>query len=68
MRKATITFEVTETKTEVTVIGVDGITDKSDITGTKVEKSFISLLKKLRQHQAEVLIIDSIDINTWEEK
>jgi len=60
MRKATITFEITELKTVVTVTGIDGGSDKTDITGTNVEKSFQSWLKKFRKHQIENAIIESI--------
>jgi hypothetical protein len=67
MRKATVTFEITETKTEATVIGIDGIAETMDITDTKAEKSFRSLLKKLRELKLSGQIIRATDINSWEE-
>ncbi len=61
--KAQITFEVTETETEVTAIGLNGFIEKIYITGTDIEKDFIQLLKKLQKHQLESEIIKAIDIN-----
>lgn len=67
MRKAQVTFDVTESKTVVTVIGTDQLADKIDITGTDIEKKFISLLKKLQKHRLANEIIEAIDINKFEQ-
>ncbi len=63
---ATITFEVTETKTIVKECGVNGFKDNLDITGTEIEKDFIKLLKKIQGHQLTTKILDALDINKWE--
>lgn len=67
MKKAICTFEVTSEKTEVTAIGLNGMPEKLDITGTEEEKDFIALLKKLRELQITKQVLNALDINTWQE-
>lgn len=51
MRKAQVIFDVTDEKTEVTVIDTKGISEKLDITDTKIEKAFTRLLKQISEEK-----------------
>lgn len=66
MKKATILFEVTEKTTVVTAIGLNGIPNKFEITGTDEEKDFIALLKKLQEYQLTKEIMSALDVENWE--
>ena len=68
MKKSTVTFEVTKGKTEVIAIGTNGDILKTDITGTEVEKKFVSLLKELKEYNWEKQILDAVDITKYEEQ
>ncbi len=67
MRKAKVTFDITEKKTEVTVIDSKGISENLDITGTKMEKGLIRLLKQISQENQVKEIKNAMDIGTWQE-
>lgn len=60
MRKAKLIFDVTEAKTEVTIIGIDGGDEVHDITDTPIEKDFIKLIKKLSKWKTENQLQDMI--------
>lgn len=67
MRKAKVIFDITDIKTEVTIIDTKGISEKLDITDTKIEKSLVRLIKQI-QKESHIKEIESyLDINTWEE-
>lgn len=66
MKKATITFDVYEDKTNVISTGIYGQADTMDITGTDAEKLLIKLIKKIREDQLAKEVLAALDINTWE--
>ena len=67
MRKAQIIFDITELKTEATVIDTKGISEKIDITDTKMEKALIRLIKQLNEESQLKQVREAIDINNWTE-
>lgn len=67
MRKAQVVFDISEMKTQVTITDSKGISEKIDITDTKVEKAFTRLLKQINQENYAKQIVNAIDINTWEQ-
>lgn len=67
MRKAKLIFDITEEKTEVTVIDTKGISEKLDITDTKIEKALIRLIKQLDEESKLKEIKEALDINNWQE-
>ena len=62
----TVTFEITENRTEVAVIGSTGIVEKMDVTNTEIEKSLIGMLKQIQNKKLTKQITDALDINSWE--
>lgn len=60
----TVTFEITKTKTLVTIVGSASV-EKVDITDTEIEKGFVKLLKQIKDRRDQNQILDAIDIDKW---
>lgn len=67
MKKVTVTFEITEAKTEVIIVGSEGNTKRTDITGSKVEKRFTALLRSLNRDQLSEEVESATNLDTWQE-
>lgn len=57
----TVTFEITKTKTLVTIVGSAKV-ENIDITDTDIEKDFVKILKKIKGHRD---LIDAADIEKF---